>query len=122
MSNNNMVYIRTDKNGTKIYHDYTCPRCGGAGGADQWIYTGWTCYECGGTGRVSNPQIIKDDKYHKCHEKRHPGHIDCALDSLAHRMSRHELPKQEHQPPAVKRRKREQVHDSEVCREHDHEI
>ena len=50
MSNNNMVYIRTDKNGTKIYHDYTCPRCGGAGGADQWIYTGWTCYECGGTG------------------------------------------------------------------------
>ena len=60
MSNNNMVYIRTDKNGTKIYHDYTCPRCGGAGGADQWIYTGWTCYECGGTGRVSKPQIIKE--------------------------------------------------------------
>lgn len=53
MSNNNMVYIRTDKNGTKIYHDYTCPRCGGAGGADQWIYTGWTCYECGGTGSQS---------------------------------------------------------------------
>lgn len=25
------VYIRTDKNGTKIYHDYTCTRCGGAG-------------------------------------------------------------------------------------------
>lgn len=41
MSNNNMVYIRTDKNGTKIYHDYTCPRCGGA-------------------GRVSKPQIIKE--------------------------------------------------------------
>mgnify|MGYP003165815777 CR=1 FL=1 len=60
MSNNNMVYIRTDKNGTKIYHDYTCPRCGGAGGADQWIYTGWTCYECGGTGRVSILRSLKN--------------------------------------------------------------
>ena len=25
------IYVRTDKNGTKIYHDWTCPRCGGAG-------------------------------------------------------------------------------------------
>lgn len=55
----NMVYVRTDKNGTKIYHDYTCPRCGGLGGGDQWIYTGWTCYECGGSGRSHKPQIIK---------------------------------------------------------------
>ena len=29
------IYIRTDKNGTKIYHDWTCPRCGGAGYADK---------------------------------------------------------------------------------------
>lgn len=54
------IYVRTDKNGTKIYHDYTCPRCGGAGGGDQWAYTGWTCYECGGTGQRSTPQIIKE--------------------------------------------------------------
>ena len=56
-----MVYIRTDKNGTKIYHDYTCPRCGGAGGCDKWAFTGWTCYDCGGTGeRLNKPQIIKE--------------------------------------------------------------
>lgn len=59
MSNRKMVYVRTDKNGTKIYHDYTCPRCGGLGGGDQWAYTGWTCYECGGTGESHKPQIIK---------------------------------------------------------------
>lgn len=55
-----MVYVRTDKNGTKIYHDYTCKRCGGQGGAEQWIYTGYTCYECGGTGRSTKPEIIKE--------------------------------------------------------------
>lgn len=56
-----MVYIRTDKNGTKIYHDYTCPRCGGAGGADKWQYTGWKCYECSGTGeRINKPQVVKE--------------------------------------------------------------
>lgn len=54
-----MVYVRTDKNGTKIYHDYTCKRCGGAGGAQQWIYTGFTCYECGGSGRSVKPTVIK---------------------------------------------------------------
>lgn len=56
-----MVYIRTDKNGTKIYHNYTCPRCGGAGGAQKWEFTGWTCYECSGTGkRIDKPQIYKE--------------------------------------------------------------
>lgn len=60
---NNMskpIYIRTDKNGTKIYHDYTCQRCGGVGGASQWQFTGYTCYECGGTGESRKPQIIKE--------------------------------------------------------------
>lgn len=56
----NAVYVRTDKNGTKIYHDYTCPRCGGKGGGDQWIFTGWTCYDCGGSGRSHTPQILKE--------------------------------------------------------------
>ena len=55
----NRVYVRTDKNGTEIWADYTCPRCGGAGGADVWTYTGWTCYSCGGTGRRDKPQLIK---------------------------------------------------------------
>lgn len=53
------IFIREDKNGTKIYHNYTCRRCGGAGGADQWKATGWTCYECGGSGIASSPEVIK---------------------------------------------------------------
>jgi len=53
------VYIRTDKNGTQIFHDYTCPRCGGVGGRDEWVYTGCTCYSCGGSGRRTTPQVIK---------------------------------------------------------------
>ena len=32
-----IVYLRTDKNGTKYYANYTCPRCGGAGGSDKLI-------------------------------------------------------------------------------------
>ena len=54
-----MVYIRTDKNGTEIYHDYTCQRCGGAGGSDKWTFTGWTCYECGGSGESVKPYVYK---------------------------------------------------------------
>ena len=53
------VYVKTDKNGTQYFADYTCPRCGGAGGADAWKFTGWTCYECGGTGQSDKPTIIK---------------------------------------------------------------
>ena len=55
-----MEYIRTDKNGTKYYADYTCQRCGGAGGSDKWQFTGWTCYECGGSGKSAKPEIIKE--------------------------------------------------------------
>ena len=54
-----MELIRTDKNGTKYFADYTCPRCGGHGGSDAWRYTGWTCYKCGGTGKLETPRIIK---------------------------------------------------------------
>ena len=53
-------YVRTDKNGTKIYHDYTCPRCGGLGGSEAWKYTGYTCYECGGSGQTRNPRVHKE--------------------------------------------------------------
>ena len=54
-----LVYVRTDKNGTKIYYDYTCQRCGGLGGADKWAFTGWSCYECGGSGESHKPQVVK---------------------------------------------------------------
>lgn len=55
-----IVYLRTDKNGTKYYANYTCSRCGGAGGSDKWAFTGWTCYKCGGTGESSTPVIEKE--------------------------------------------------------------
>lgn len=51
--------IKTDRNGTEYYADYTCPRCGGQGGSDAWAYTGWTCYECGGSGKAIKPRIFK---------------------------------------------------------------
>ena len=51
--------FKIDKNGTQYFYDFTCPRCGGAGGANQWAYTGWTCYECGGSGRRKDPKIVK---------------------------------------------------------------
>ena len=52
-------YSRTDRNGTRYFYDYTCPRCGGRGGADAWVYTGWVCYECGGSGKTDRPQVMK---------------------------------------------------------------
>lgn len=55
----NEVYVGTDRNGTKIYHDYTCNKCGGKGGSDAWKFTGWTCYKCGGTGRMDKPEVTK---------------------------------------------------------------
>ena len=55
-------FLRVDKNGTKYWADYTCPRCGGQGGSDAWAYTGWTCYECGGTGKADKARIIKENQ------------------------------------------------------------
>lgn len=60
-----MIYIRTDRNGTKIYHDYTCPRCGGLGESEKWMFTGKVCFACGGTGKRVKPLIVKEytDEY-----------------------------------------------------------
>lgn len=52
-------YSHTDRNGTEIYYDYTCTRCGGAGHSDAWKFTGYTCYKCGGSGKQESPQIYK---------------------------------------------------------------
>ena len=60
MARNLLRYIRTDKNGTKIYHDYMCPRCAGMGEADKWMFTGRTCYACGGTGLRTIPKVVKE--------------------------------------------------------------
>ena len=53
------IYIRTDKNGTKIYHDVNCSRCAGAGKSNKWAFTGKICYECGGTGLRLKPREVK---------------------------------------------------------------
>ena len=55
-----LQYVRTDRNGTKYYYDWVCPRCGGAGEADKWMFTGRICYACGGTGKRSTPRIVKE--------------------------------------------------------------
>lgn len=60
MARNLIKYIRTDKNGTKIYHDYTCPRCCGYGELDKWMFTGRTCYACGGSGLRTIPKTVKE--------------------------------------------------------------
>lgn len=54
------IYIRTDRNGTKIFHDYTCPRCGGAGASSKWLFTGKVCFECGGSGKRARPLVVKE--------------------------------------------------------------
>ena len=52
-------YVRTDKNGTKIYHDINCPRCCGYGELEQWAYTGRVCFACGGTGKRPRPKVVQ---------------------------------------------------------------
>ena len=56
--------IKVDRNGTQYFSGMvSCPRCGGAGGADAWAYTGWTCYECGGTGTVRGTWKVYTPEY-----------------------------------------------------------
>lgn len=55
-----LIYVRTDKNGTKIYHDFTCQRCSGLGASEAWKFTGMTCYECGGSGIAPKPREVRE--------------------------------------------------------------
>lgn len=60
-----MEYIKTDRNGTKYFYDWNCPRCGGEGESTMWLRTGCTCYECGGNGKRRTPKLVKEytDEY-----------------------------------------------------------
>ena len=55
-----LKYIRTDRNGTKYYYDWNCPRCGGAGRSDKWCFTGYECFDCRGTGKRAAPKVVKE--------------------------------------------------------------
>lgn len=55
-----MVYDHTDKNGTKIYLDYNCPRCGGSGVIPYFYHVdSGTCFKCGGSGKREHPKQVK---------------------------------------------------------------
>jgi len=43
-------FVVKNDNEASIQLAIPCSRCGGAGGADKWIFTGYTCYKCGGSG------------------------------------------------------------------------
>ena len=54
-----LEYWKTDRNGTKYYLDWNCPRCAGYGEAEKWVFTGKVCYACGGTGKRTKAKIEK---------------------------------------------------------------
>ena len=60
MNHMELQYFKTDKNGTKYFYDWMCPRCAGAGFADKWINTGRVCFACGGSGKRSVAKIVKE--------------------------------------------------------------
>ena len=60
MNHMELQYFKTDKNGTKYYYDWKCPRCAGYGQAEKWRFTGSVCYECGGSGKRSIAKIVKE--------------------------------------------------------------
>ena len=68
-----MQYVRTDRNGTKYFYDWNCPRCSGAGESDKWYRTGCICYACGGSGKRAKPLVVKEytpEHYAKLEAKR----------------------------------------------------
>lgn len=60
MNHMELQYFKTDKNGTKYFYDWKCPRCCGYGMLDKWINTGRTCYACGGSGVRTKAKIVKE--------------------------------------------------------------
>lgn len=49
---NDWRYCRTDRNGTRHYVSYVCPKCGGSGAIEAYSHVdGGVCYLCNGSGK-----------------------------------------------------------------------
>lgn len=60
MNHMELQFFKTDKNGTKYFYDWKCPRCAGYGQAEKWRFTGSICFECGGSGKRRIAKIVKE--------------------------------------------------------------
>lgn len=61
----NVHFVKVDKNGTHVFADCTCNRCGGTGYLDCYGHVdGGVCFECGGSGVSTATEIkIYTDEY-----------------------------------------------------------
>lgn len=61
----NVHFVKVDKNGTHIFADCTCGRCGGTGIIPYYGHVdGGVCFECGGSGVSTATEIkIYTDEY-----------------------------------------------------------
>lgn len=58
--------IREDKNGTRYYTDYTCPKCGGTGYIDYFAHVQkGQCFKCGGSGEWEHGLKVVKESYRK---------------------------------------------------------
>lgn len=61
----NVHFVKVDRNGTHVFADCTCNRCGGTGYLDCYSHVdGGVCFECGGSGVSTATEIkIYTDEY-----------------------------------------------------------
>lgn len=53
--------LRTDKNGTKYFGSYCCPKCNGRGEIRAyWYIAGGVCFKCGGSGVLEKMRTWKE--------------------------------------------------------------
>lgn len=58
--------IREDKNGTRYYTDYRCPKCGGTGYISYYAHVQkGQCFKCGGSGEWEHGLKVVKESYKK---------------------------------------------------------